>query len=158
MRIRRILPWPWHGRLVRALLGGPCAALSGPALAQATTPINNWAEFRTALTACWSVPAGTDGSLIAFRFGLDKAGAMRGPPLVTARRLNGDRDARKRFEDAAADALSRCLPIAVTSAFGAILGESPIRLRFVNTPPAAAYQLNSNITVFAPRRGSVPQP
>ncbi len=128
-----------------------CIALCTSALAQAPSPVNNWMDFRAALTACWSVPPGTDGSLIAFRFGLDKTGALRGPPLVTARRLNGDREARKRYEDAANDALARCLPIPVTPAFGAILGESPIRLRFVNTPPAAAYQLNSNITVFAPQ-------
>lgn len=151
MRIRRILRLPSRGPLVRALLAGACVAFSAAARAQSASPVNNWAEFRAALTACWSVPPETVGSLIAFRFGLDKTGALRGPPLVTARRLNGDGDARKRYEDAAADALSRCFPISVTPAFGAILGESPIRLRFVNTPPAAAYQINSNITVFAPR-------
>jgi hypothetical protein len=97
------------------------------------------------------VPAETEESLIAFRFGLTKTGGLRGPPLVTARRLQGNQDARKRFEDAALDALSRCLPMRVTPAFGAILGESPIRLRFANTPAAAAYQINSNITIFAPR-------
>ncbi|MCJ2080515.1 hypothetical protein [Methylobacterium sp. J-090] len=138
------------GPLALALLAGAGMAPSARAPAQAASPVNNWAEFRAALTACWSVPPETGGSLIAFRFGLDKTGALRGPPLVTARRLNGDRDARKRYEDAANDALSRCFPISVTPAFGAILGESPIRLRFVNTPPVAAYQLNSNITVFAP--------
>lgn len=133
-----------------ALLGGVSTVLCAAALAQGPSPINNWMDLRTALAACWSVPPGTEGSLIAFRFGLDKTGALRGPPLVTARRLNGDGEARKRYEDAATGALSRCLPISVTPAFGAILGESPIRLRFVNTPPAPAYQLNSNITVFAP--------
>lgn len=114
-------------------------------------PIDNWAELRRALAVCWSAPPDTDGSLIAFRFGLDRTGALRGRPLVTARRLTGDPDARRRYEEAAVDALSRCLPVSVTAAFGAVLGESPIRLRFVNTPPAAAYQLNSNITIFAPR-------
>ena len=112
--------------------------------------VNNWAEFREALAACWSVPAGTEGSSIAFRFGLSKTGAMRGPPLVTARQLQGDREARERYEAAASDALVRCFPMRVTSSFGAIFGESPIRLRFVNTPPTAAYQINSNITIFAP--------
>ncbi|WP_461657949.1 hypothetical protein [Methylorubrum aminovorans] len=76
---------------------------------------------------------------------------MRGPPLVTSRQLKGDQDARKRFEDAALEALSRCFPMSITPAFGAILGESPIRLRFVNTPPTAAYQINNNITIFAPQ-------
>jgi hypothetical protein len=105
-----------------------------------------------ALASCWSVPPETEGSLIALRFGLSKTGALRGPPLVTARQLKGDRKARERYEAAAIDALARCFPITVTPSFGAILGESPVRLRFVNTPPAAAYQINSNITIFAPPR------
>ncbi|KAB1074731.1 hypothetical protein [Methylobacterium planeticum] len=107
--------------------------------------------MRKALAACWQVPAGTEGSTIAFRFGLTKTGALRGKPLVTARSLEGDRDAREAYERAAVDALDRCFPIAVTPSFGAALGESPVRLRFVNTEPAAAYQINSNITIFAPR-------
>jgi hypothetical protein len=119
--------------------------------APTSSAVNNWAELRTALASCWTVPAETEGSLIAFRFGLNKTGGMRGPPLVTSRQLKGDYDARKRFEDAALDALSQCFPMRITPAFGALLGESPIRLRFVNTPPTAAYQINSNITIFAPR-------
>ncbi|WP_082477531.1 hypothetical protein [Methylobacterium sp. Leaf93] len=87
---------------------------------------------------------------MAFLFGIRKTGELRGPPLVTARRLEGDQEARKRYEEAARDAVSRCFPITVTPSFGAILGESPIRLRFVNTPPTAAYQINGNITIFAP--------
>jgi hypothetical protein len=141
-------------QIIVALLVGALPALSSGSWAQSastSTPINNWAEFRTALSSCWTVPADTEGSLIAFRFGLDKTGGLRGPPLVTARQLKGDKDARRRFEDAALDALAQCLPMRVTPAFGAILGESPIRLRFANTPPTAAYQINSNITIFAPR-------
>ncbi|GJD50905.1 hypothetical protein OPKNFCMD_3654 [Methylobacterium crusticola] len=112
--------------------------------------VNNWAEFRAALAACWAIPAGSDGALIAFRFGLDKTGAIRGTPLVTARQAGRSRQAWKGYETAARDALSRCFPMPVTPAFGAVLGESPIRLRFVNTPPTGAYQINSNITLFAP--------
>ena len=97
------------------------------------------------------MPEGTNGSLLADRFGLDEAGAIRGTPLVTARRLEGDGEARRRYEDAASAALARCFPIPLTPAFGAILGESPIDLRFVNTPPAGALQLNGNITLFAPQ-------
>ena len=122
----------------------PLPARSQPA------PVNNWAEFREAMGRCWIVPADTRGSLIAFRFGLNKTGAILGKPLVTARRLVGDRDAQRRYEEAASAALSRCFPLEVTPAFGAILGESPIRLRFVDTPPTTAYQINSNITIFAP--------
>ncbi len=101
-------------------------------------PVNNWAEFRAAMAACWTVPPDTQGSLVAYRFGLDKTVAIRGKPLVTARRLTGDPGAQRRYEEAASAALSRCFPLAVTPAFGAILGESPIYLRFVNTPSTAA--------------------
>ena len=97
------------------------------------------------------MPTDTEGSQISFRFGLNKTGGLRGPPLVTSRQLKVDQDARKRFEEAGFEALSRCFPMRVTPAFRAILGESPIRLRFVNTRPTAAYQINSNITTFAPQ-------
>ena len=89
--------------------------------------------------------------MLAYRFGLDKAGAIRGTPLITARRLKGDGEARRRYEDAASAALARYFPIPVTPAFGAILGESPIDLRSVNTPPAGALHLIGNITLFAPQ-------
>ncbi|MFE1599882.1 hypothetical protein [Methylobacterium sp. ID0610] len=141
---------------VACLLGG---AAAGAELVREAAPVNNWAEMRAALAGCWHPPPDTEGWLIAFRFGLDKTGSLRGKPLVTARRLAGDRDAAKHFEDAAFDALSRCFPMRVTPAFGAILGESPIRLRFANTPATAAYQINSNITIFAPQKtGATAEP
>lgn len=133
-----------------SVAAGLASGLAAPARSE-PGPINNWAQFHRAMAACWTVPPGTEGSLIAFRFGLDKTGAIRGKPLTTARRLTGDREAQKRYEDAAAAALGRCFPIAVTPSFGAILGESPIYLRFVNTAPTAAYQINNNVTIFAPQ-------
>lgn len=140
-------------RFGAAMLGGLSIMMSTTVFAQSPSPavaVNNWADLRATLASCWSVPPDTRGSLIAFLFGISKTGELRGPPLVTARRLQGDQDARKRFEEAARDAVNRCFPMTVTPSFGAILGESPIRLRFVNTPPTAAYQINSNITIFAP--------
>jgi hypothetical protein len=139
------------GRLIAPLLSGLVATLPAYSAHSQPVPVNNWAEFRAAMALCWTVPRGTEGSLIAYRFGLDKTGAIRGKPLTTARRLTGDHDAQRRYEEAASAALARCFPLKVTSAFGAILGESPVYLRFVNTPPTAAYQINSNVTVFAPQ-------
>lgn len=139
------------GRIFALLFSGFIATLLIPSAHSQPAPVNNWAEFRAAMAACWTVPPGTEGSLIAYRFGLDKTGAIRGKPLTTARRLAGDPDAQKRYEEAASAALSRCFPLKVTPAFGAILGESPIYLRFVNTPPTAAYQINNNVTIFAPQ-------
>jgi hypothetical protein len=138
-------------RLATLLLSAMAVLLPALPAQSQPAPVNNWAEFRAAMAACWTVPPDTQGSLIAYRFGLDKTGAIRGKPLVTARRLTGDQEAQRRYEEAASAALSRCFPLAVTPAFGAILGESPIYLRFVNTPPTAAYQINSNVTVFAPQ-------
>ncbi|CAA2144351.1 hypothetical protein [Methylobacterium bullatum] len=136
-----------------AMLGGSSMPMTAPVFAQSPSPpaaVNNWADLRATLASCWSVPPNTSGSQIAFLFGISKNGELRGAPLVTARRLEGDQEARKHYEESAKDAVSRCFPIPVTPSFGAILGESPIRLRFVNTPPTAAYQINGNITIFAP--------
>ena len=138
-------------RIATLLLDASVAVMSDLPARSQPVPVNNWAEFRTAVAACWTVPPGTEGSLIAYRFGLDKTGAIRGKPLTTARRFTGDHDAQRRYEEAASAALSRCFPLKVTPAFGAILGESPIYLRFVNTKPTAAYQINNNVTIFAPQ-------
>lgn len=137
--------------LIGALAGilAGVIALAAPVAAQEGT-VNDWATFRARLAGCWQAPDGSEGSLIAFRFGLDKRGAMRGKPLVTARQLTGDKETQRLYEEAAAKALEICLPVPVSPSFGAILGESPIRLRFVNTKPTTAYQINSNITIFAP--------
>ena len=143
-------------RTVPARLAAAAAMLcgiAGPARAEseARARANNWADMRSALATCWTVPAGTDGSLLAYRFGLDKTGAIRGTPRIIARQLKGDAEAQRHYQEAADAALAKCFPMPVTPSFGAILGESPIYLRFVNTPPTGTYQLNSNITVFAPR-------
>ena len=126
-------------------------ALPAGADPEAAARANNWADLRAALATCWTVPEGTEGSLLAYRFGLDKTGAVRGTPRIIARQLTGDGEAQRHYREAAEAALARCFPMPVTAAFGAILGESRIYLRFVNTPPTGAYQINSNITLFAPR-------
>lgn len=154
MRCDRQTRGPLRSGFATLLLVGALAPAPRPVDAEAAPErpaLDNWSDLRVALSACWKVPPDTEGSLIAFLFGLDKTGAIRGKPLVTARSLRGDREARERYETAATDALARCFPISVTPGFGAILGESPIRLRLVNTPPTAAYQINANITLFAPR-------
>ena len=135
-------------RFATVLLAASVAVLLNlPALSQ-SAPINKWAEFRRAVAACWTVPPGTEGSFIAYRFGLDKTGAIRGKPLTTARQLVGDIDTKHRYEEAASAVLSNCFPLAVTPAFGAVLGESPIYLRLINTKATTAYQINNNITIF----------
>ena len=99
-------------RFGAAMLGGLSMTMTTTVFAQSPSPsvaVNNWADLRATLASCWSVPPDTRGSLIAFLFGINKKGELRGAPLVTARRLQGDQDARKRFEEAARDAVNRLL-------------------------------------------------
>ena len=59
-----------------------------PARAEPEAPsqANNWTDLRAALAKCWTVPAGTDGSLLAYRFGLDNTWAIRGRPRIIGKR------------------------------------------------------------------------
>ncbi|TXN07682.1 hypothetical protein FV222_01950 [Methylobacterium sp. WL103] len=144
-----MLPIPAYAFL--PIVAACVATMPARAEPEAPSQANNWTDLRVALAKCWTIPAGTDGSLLAYRFGLDKTGAIRGKPRIIARQLKGDAEAQRRYQEAADAALAKCFPMPVTSAFGAILGESPLYLRFVNTPPTSAYQINSNITLFAPQ-------
>lgn len=125
-------------------LGLSCA---NPALAD--DGINSWAEIRSAFVECWTVPRGTEGSVVAFRFLFSPSGGLRGPPRVLARILKGDDAAKRAYEAAAYAALDRCLPFRITPAFRAVMGETQVQLRFVNTPREPAQNLGSAITIFA---------
>lgn len=52
--------------------------------------LDNWKDLRAAFVRCWTVPKGTEGSVIAFRFLFAPNGGLRGPPMVMARILKGD--------------------------------------------------------------------
>lgn len=119
----------------------------GPA--RAADGINSWAEIRSSFVRCWTVPSGTEGSVIAFRFLFSPSGGLRGPPRVLAKILKGDDAARRSYEAEAYAALDRCLPFAITPAFRAVMGETQVQLRFVNTPREPALNLGSAITIFA---------
>ncbi|MCJ2046434.1 hypothetical protein MKK58_18120 [Methylobacterium sp. J-078] len=134
-------------------IAGLILLICGPArAAEATdsrTPIDSWAQMRSALVGCWTVPAGTEGSVMAFRFLLAPNGGLRGPPRIMARILKGDEAARRAYEASAYAALDRCLPFDLTPHFKAIMGETLVQLRFVNTPREPALNLGSAITIFA---------
>lgn len=117
--------------------------------AGASRPIDNWADLRAAFVRCWMVPRGSRGSLIAFRFLFAPNGGLRGPPRVMAKILKGDAEARKRYEAAAYATLDRCLPITTTPGFKAVMGESLVQLRLVDTPREPAANLGSAMTIFA---------
>ncbi|GEO98357.1 hypothetical protein [Methylobacterium haplocladii] len=112
-------------------------------------PLDNWRDLRTAFVRCWTVPKGTEGSVVAFRFLFAPNGGLRGPPMVMAKILKGDDDAKKRYEAAAYRTLDRCLPITVTPGFKAVMGESLLLLSLMNTPRRPAPNLGPNMTIFA---------
>lgn len=121
-----------------------------PARAEAPQKnLDNWKDLRAAFVRCWTVPKGTEGSVVAFRFLFAPNGGLRGPPMVMARILKGDDDAKKRYEAAAYSTLDRCLPIRVTPGFKAVMGESLLLLRLVNTPREPAPNLGPAMTIFA---------
>lgn len=111
--------------------------------------IDNWADLRALFVRCWTVPKGTEGSLIAFQFLLAPDGGMRGPPRVVGKRLAGDADAQKRFSEAAYAPFSRCLPATLTPGFKALLGETLIHLSYVNRPRMPARNLGAAMTIFS---------
>jgi hypothetical protein len=117
--------------------------------ARAADSINSWAEIRAAFVKCWTVPRGTEGSVMAFQFLFAPNGGLRGPPRVLARVLRGDDQAKRAYEAAAYAAFDRCLPFRITPAFKTIMGETLVLLRFVNTPREPALNLGSSMTIFA---------
>ncbi|GJD60389.1 hypothetical protein MPEAHAMD_0525 [Methylobacterium frigidaeris] len=117
--------------------------------ARAVEGIHSWAEIRAAFVKCWTVPRGTEGSVVAFQFLFAPDGGLRGPPRVLARVLKGDEPAKRAYEAAAYAALDRCLPFKITPAFKMVMGETLVLLRFVNTPREPALNLGSSMTIFA---------
>lgn len=134
---------------MRVVLVAFAGGLSCVGPAQAVEGINSWAEIRSAFVGCWAVPRGSEGSVVAFRFLFSPGGGLRGPPRVLAKILKGDDEARRAYEASAYAALDRCLPFTITPAFRAVMGETQVQLRFVNTPREPALNLGSAITIFA---------
>lgn len=134
---------------MRSILFGLAIGLLGTSASQGGEAINSWAEIRSSFVKCWTVPRGTEGSIVAFRFLFSPSGGLRGPPRVLARILEGDAEARRSYEASAYAALDRCLPFAITPDFRAVMGETQVQLRFVNTPRKPALNLGPAITIFA---------
>ncbi|WP_127089072.1 hypothetical protein [Aquabacter cavernae] len=104
---------------------------SGPAGAQQPlTPLSHLDQIWPALQACWRAPAGSEGSQITLRFGLNAQGAMKGVPLATYSRLTGDTTAQKAFVAAALTALQRCTPLHMTPELGRVVASRVLTVRF----------------------------
>lgn len=80
--------------------------------------------------ACWKPPAGSYGSEVTLRFGLDGKGALRGPPMVTYSRLIGSKDLQKAFVVSALQAVAGCTPVKLSPGFARIVAQRVLTLRF----------------------------
>lgn len=123
--------------LVAALMAALLAPAPAPAQAQtqaqaqaAGAPLSRLDQIGPALRACWAAPAGSEGSEITFRFGLDARGALKGTPIATYSRLAGDKDAQRAFVAAALLALQRCTPLNMTPDLGRVVASRVLTLRF----------------------------
>ena len=119
----------------RALLAlAPCVALlagSGLVNAQDSKPaINTMEELGPAIIACWQPPAGSEGSEITLRFGLNGKGELRGPPMVTYSKLRGSPELQKAFALSAFKAVADCTPVRLTESLGRIVAGRVLTMRF----------------------------
>lgn len=125
--------------LVAGLMAALLALAPAPAQAQAHAqpqaqaagaPLSRLDQIGPALRACWAAPAGSEGSEITFRFGLDARGALKGAPIATYSRLTGDTGAQRAFVAAALLALQRCTPLNMTPDLGRVVASRVLTLRF----------------------------
>lgn len=124
--------------LLAALLGDSLAfALAGPAQPESQSqpqatraPLSRLDQIGPALRACWAAPAGSEGSEITFRFGLDARGALKGAPIATYSRLSGNASQQRAFVAAALLALQRCTPLHMTPDLGRVVASRVLTLRF----------------------------
>lgn len=98
--------------------------------APAAEPVTGFAELAKAIFACWKPPSGSQGSEITLRFGLTGRGALRGTPMVTYSRLLGPEDAQRAFALSALRAVADCTPVNLSEAFGPVVAQRVITLRF----------------------------
>ena len=110
--------------------------------------IDDWQQLRQHLAKCWNVPPGTTGSSVTLRFMISSAGALRGPPMITATNAIPKAMAPI-YKDAAVSVLATCLPVRPTAEFGAILHDTVLHLRLVNDAPFASRNLGPWMTIFA---------
>lgn len=110
--------------------------------------VNSWKELREHLATCWTVPAGTMGSSVMLRFMISSVGELRGPPMITSTNVI-PKELSGTYRDAASAVLDRCLPISPTADFGAILHDTILHLRLVNSAPFPSRNLGPWMAIFA---------
>jgi hypothetical protein len=110
-------------------------AISGVLLAFHTTaslanPLKNTDEVAAALLACWKPPARSEGSFVTLRFSFRRDGTIFGRPLPIHINVIGDENARRRFIDAAINAVERCAPLDFSPDFALGIGGQVFTMRF----------------------------
>jgi len=122
---------------MRALIFGFAAigltALCVPAFAQTkgtSRSPDTIQELFQFLYQCARVPPGVEGSELTVRFSLTHYGALRGKPMITYSKLAGSPEDQRVFVSAALDALEKCMPVPVTEAFGKIIAQKVLVMRF----------------------------
>lgn len=110
-------------------------ALAGLALTAGAMPgladtIQNVEQMDSALQACWTAPADTQGSSVTLSFGLTSDGALIGPPQATAINVSGDEQAKKSYVDAATKALENCVPLQFAPGFAQGLAGNVYTVQF----------------------------
>jgi hypothetical protein len=124
--------WPGKDMTRHALwlLASLSAALLAPTSASHADPVRNADELGAALLACWTPPAGSDGSFVTLSFSLKRDGTLIGQPRPTEIDVNGDSQARQRFIDGAVKAIETCVPVEFSPEFAAGVGGQVFTLRF----------------------------
>lgn len=127
---------PCNASARRAPLAIAVAALAGltfAATAQAEEGrLSTMSQLGASLQACWKAPAGSAGSRITLRFGLNSKGELKGTPRATYSELTGDRETQRAFVAAALTALERCTPVRMTPDLGRVVASRVLTVTYAS--------------------------
>ena len=93
-------------------------------------PLASADDIGHALLACWTPPAGSEGSFVTLAFSFRRDGTLIGRPRPTVVSVVGDEEARQQFVDAAIAAVEGCAPLEFSPAFAAGVGGKVFTLPF----------------------------
>jgi hypothetical protein len=116
-------------------------AFSTPLPAAIAEPIATMGDVGAAIFSCWSAPEGTDKSAVTLRFSFKRDGSLIGPPKPTAVDIEGDAELRRRFIEAAVDAVERCTPVSLAPALAQGIGGRVFTMRFSSPDYAPSRQV-----------------
>ncbi|NVO12918.1 MAG: hypothetical protein HXX10_02670 [Rhodoplanes sp.] len=98
-------------------------------------PIGSLQALAAALRTCWVPPPGDQrraGMQMSVRFGMSRAGALMGAPLVTYATPGVNADTRRVYRDAITASLDRCTPLRLSEGFAVAVAGRPLNVRYVD--------------------------